>query len=65
VWEEQAARGLTVTSFCPELGPPPYQATFPYTGLPIADLTAQIEWQRRRQAEHFALWAVRNERERA
>jgi sugar phosphate isomerase/epimerase len=65
VWDEQAARGLAVTSLCPELGPPPYQATFPYTGLPIADLTAQIEWQRRRQAEHFALWAVRNERERA
>ena len=65
VWEEQAARGLAVTSLCPELGPPPYQATFPYTGVPLADLTEQIEWQRQRQVSHFGEWVVRNERERA
>jgi sugar phosphate isomerase/epimerase len=56
VWEEQAARGLAVTSFCPELGPPPYQPTLPYTGAPIADLVEQVEWQRQRQAAHFADW---------
>jgi hypothetical protein len=56
VWEEQAARGLAVTSFCPELGPPPYQPILPYTGAPIADLLDQIEWQRERQTAHFAKW---------
>ena len=56
VWEEQAARGLAVTSFCPELGPPPYQPTLPNTGVPIADLVEQIEWQRERQERHFRDW---------
>lgn len=61
IWEEQAARGLAVTSFCPELGPPPYQATLPYTGVPMADLTEQVEWQRRRQIDHFREWVGRKE----
>ncbi len=59
VWDEQATRGLAVTSFCPELGPPPYQPTLPYTGAPIADLVEQIEWQRRRQMANFGEWLAR------
>jgi hypothetical protein len=59
VWEEQAARGLAVTSFCPELGPPPYQPTLPYTGAPMADLAEQVEWQRHRQVAHFKEWLAK------
>jgi hypothetical protein len=59
IWEEQARRGLEVSTFCPELGPPPYQPTLPYTGQPIADLVEQVEWQRQRQTSRFATWWAR------
>jgi sugar phosphate isomerase/epimerase len=59
VWEEQAARGLAATTICPELGPPPYQPTLPYGGVPIADLEEQCEWQKQRQAARFAAWHAR------
>ena len=59
VWEEQAARGLHVTSLCPELGPPPYQPALPYTGEPAANVRDQCEWQKQRQIERFAAWQAR------
>jgi hypothetical protein len=55
VWEEQAARGLAITSLCPELGPPPYQPA------PFANLADQCEWQKQRQAARFAAWQSRRE----
>jgi hypothetical protein len=56
IWEEQAARGLKVTSLCPEFGPPPYQQTLPYSGMPVAELRDICDWQATRQREHFAEW---------
>jgi sugar phosphate isomerase/epimerase len=56
VWEEQSARGLAVTSICPEFGAPPYQQTLPYTGEPVADLAAVCDWQAARQRLHFGEW---------
>ncbi len=53
VWEEQAARGMAVTSLCPELGPPPYQPA------PFADLAEQCEWQKERQISRFAAWQAK------
>ncbi len=59
IWEEQARRGLAVTSLCPEFGAPPYQPTLPYTGMPVADLRAICDWQADRQRQHFAEWQTR------
>jgi hypothetical protein len=53
VWEEQAARGLAVTSLCPELGAPPYQTA------PFVSLEDQCEWQKQRQTARFAAWQSR------
>lgn len=57
VWEEQARRGLAVTSLCPELGPPPYQQTLPQTGELVGDLWEMCEWQKQRQLERFQTWS--------
>jgi len=58
IWQEQAARGLKTTLLCPEFGPPPYQQTLPYTGLPVADLADICDWQAQRQRERFAAWSA-------
>ena len=58
VWEEQAARGMAVTTACPEFGPPPYTPTLPHTGKPVSDLGAVCDWQRKRQETHFKSWAA-------
>jgi hypothetical protein len=58
VWDEQAKRGLPVTSLCPELGPPPYQVAPAGTPDPAADLWAQCEWQKRRQLRRFNRWRL-------
>ncbi len=59
VWDEQAKAGRTVTSLCPELGPPSYQPTDPKTGLPYSDLWDQCEWQKDRQVERFRRWQAK------
>jgi hypothetical protein len=56
VWAAQLARGLAVSTACPEFGPPPYQPTLPYTGEPVADLAAICDWQRDRQVSRFSAW---------
>jgi len=58
VWDRQLAQGIAVTTACPEFGPPPYQATLPHTGMPVADLAAICDWQRDRQAARFRAWAA-------
>ncbi len=58
LWEAQLARGLAVTTACPEFGPPPYLPTLPYSGAPVADLAAVCDWQRDRQAARFRRWAA-------
>jgi hypothetical protein len=58
VWEEQLARGVTVTTLCPEFGPPPYLPTLPYSRKPVADLAELCDWQRDRQEAHFKAWSA-------
>jgi sugar phosphate isomerase/epimerase len=62
VWEEQLARGAAVSTICPEFGPPPYQATQPYSGEPVADLAAICDWQRDRQVARFNSWIASRKR---
>jgi sugar phosphate isomerase/epimerase len=56
VWEEQLARGVEVTTFCPEFGPPPYLPTLPYSGKPVANLAELCDWQMDRQVVRFNSW---------
>jgi hypothetical protein len=58
VWEEQAARGIAVTTMCPEFGPPPYLPALPYTGVPVANQAEVIDWQRDRQVARFKAWSA-------
>jgi sugar phosphate isomerase/epimerase len=62
VWEEQLARGATVSTLCPEFGPPPYQATQPYSGAPVAELAAICDWQKDRQVARFNSWIASRKR---
>ena len=59
IWEAQAARGLADLTFAPEIGPPPYQQTLPYTGAPVADFATVFDWMARRQLERFKQWKGR------
>ena len=56
VWEEQLARGVKVSTSCPEFGPPPYLPTLPYSGQPVANLAELCDWQKDRQAARFTAW---------
>jgi sugar phosphate isomerase/epimerase len=61
VWEEQLASGAAVSTITPEFGPPPYQATLPYSGEPVANLAELCDWQKDRQVARFNSWiASRN-----
>jgi hypothetical protein len=62
IWEEQLARGMAISTCCPEFGPPPYQATLPYSGEPVADLAAICDWQRDRQVARFGAWLASKKR---
>lgn len=53
-WAAQERRGLAESTLTPEFGPPTYQPTAPYSGAPLADLSAICDWMARRQAERFA-----------
>jgi len=44
--ESMQARGIETYSFCPEFGPPPYQARDAQTGEVIGDLKAICDWQK-------------------
>ncbi|MCY2928579.1 MAG: TIM barrel protein [Planctomycetota bacterium] len=54
VWDDQARRGLAVSTLTPEFGPPPYLHVDPHTGAPLADLEAVCNWMAHRQARRFA-----------
>ena len=54
VWRAQRARGEVVSSLTPEFGPPEYQPTLPYTGMPLSDLETVCDWVRDRQLERFS-----------
>jgi hypothetical protein len=54
VWRAQERRGARVSTLTPEFGPPPYQHTLPFTGLPVSALEEICDWQARRQAVNFA-----------
>jgi hypothetical protein len=53
IWESQQRRGHETSFLTPEFGPPPYLATLPYTGTPVADLADICDWMARRQATRF------------
>ena len=53
VWTAQINRGEMVSSLTPEFGPPDYQPTLPYTGMPLSDLETVCNWMRDRQLERF------------
>jgi sugar phosphate isomerase/epimerase len=54
IWEAQEQRGLRVSTLTPEFGPPAYQHTLPFTGVPVSNLEEICDWQAQRQAENFA-----------
>jgi hypothetical protein len=56
IWEEQVARGVEISTQCPEFGPPPYLPTLPYSGKPVADLAELCDWQKNRQVARFSQW---------
>jgi sugar phosphate isomerase/epimerase len=53
IWEAQAARGMQASTLTPEFGPPRYQHTLPFTGVPVADVWDISNWQAKRQAFRF------------
>jgi predicted nuclease with RNAse H fold len=48
IWDRMRAQGCSVCTLTPEFGPPPYQATLPFTGMPVADTAAICRWQMER-----------------
>jgi hypothetical protein len=64
IWEEQLARKVAVSTFCPEFGPPPYLPTLPYSGNPVADLAEICDWQKDRQLARFEKWMTSRKRTR-
>ena len=54
IWEAQKRRGIRISTLTPEFGPPAYQHTLPFTGVPVSNLEEICDWQARRQAENFA-----------
>jgi len=54
VWRAQLQRGEKLSTLTPEFGPPQYQHTLPFTGMPVSDLEQICDWQARRQAANFA-----------
>lgn len=45
IWQDQKARGMTVTTVTPEFGPFPYQHTLPNSGgQPVADCGEVNDW---------------------
>jgi sugar phosphate isomerase/epimerase len=53
-WKSQQQRRFKVSTLTPEFGPPLYQHTLPFTGVPVSDLWDICNWQARRQAANFA-----------
>jgi sugar phosphate isomerase/epimerase len=53
IWKSQRERGMKVSTFTPEFGPPEYLHTLPYTGVPVADLGRVCEWMRERVVGEF------------
>lgn len=54
IWQTQRMSGMETSSLTPEFGPPPYQPTLPYTGVPVADVADICDWMARREAGRFA-----------
>jgi sugar phosphate isomerase/epimerase len=54
VWAGQRARGVEVSTFTPEFGPPGYLHTLPYTQQPVANLPEICDWMAERQLARFA-----------
>ncbi|NND70082.1 MAG: TIM barrel protein [Rhodothermales bacterium] len=54
IWGSQSNRGLKVSTFTPEFGPPPYMQTNPNTGEPASDLWEISNWIADRQRERFS-----------
>jgi len=53
IWAAQRARGLEVSTFTPEFGPPPYLWIWPTTRAPAADLAAVCDWMAERTRGRF------------
>lgn len=53
IWEAQRRRSFQTSTLTPEFGPPPYLATLPYTGSPVANLVEVCDWQAARQRSRF------------
>lgn len=56
VWDVQQAAGVAEATFTPELGPPPYLHTLPFTEAPVTDLEEACDWQADRVRELFEGW---------
>ncbi|RPJ35478.1 MAG: sugar phosphate isomerase/epimerase [Verrucomicrobiaceae bacterium] len=54
IWDSQRRRGLETSFLTPEFGPPPYLATLPHTGVPVADLADICDWMAHREAARCA-----------
>lgn len=54
IWTSQRSRGLTLSPFTPEFGPPGYLQTLPHTNVPVADLATVCEWMRARYEKTYA-----------
>ncbi|OCT10760.1 xylose isomerase [Paenibacillus pectinilyticus] len=46
--QARAEKGFTITTITPELGPPGYMHTLPYSNQPVTDLWSVCEWMKER-----------------
>ena len=54
IWQNQLARGVSVSTLTPEFGPDGYLHCAPFTGAPVADLSQINAWMGGRQKQRFA-----------
>lgn len=54
IWRAQVERGMEISSFTPDYGPPPYQQTLPHTNVPVSSLSEICDWQANRAKDRFA-----------
>lgn len=46
IWASQKKRGVQLSTFTPEFGPPEYLHTIPHTNVPVADLEKVCDWMK-------------------
>lgn len=53
IWASQKKRGVQLSTFTPEFGPPEYLHTLPHTNVPVADLEKVCDWMKARVEAAF------------